>query len=205
MLDHLVYATQNVDRSVDELESILGVRASPGGQHLGRGTRNALIALGPTSYLEIVGPDLAQPVPPAPRWFGVDTLTSPRIVTWAAKGANLETARANAKRDGIDIGEVASGQRTRTDGVELTWQLTSPLTTIADGIVPFFIDWSTSAHPAATAARGLTLLGLRAEHPLPDEVQRMLALLGVTLNVRYASTSALIATIDGPLGRIELR
>ena len=76
---------------------------------------------------------------------------------------------------------------------------------IADGVVPFFIDWGASAHPAWSAAQGLTLVDLSAEHPSPDQVQRMLTLLGVTLNVRYGTTPALIATIDGPCGRIELR
>lgn len=205
MLDHLVYATDDVDRSVDELEVLLGVRASQGGQHPGRGTRNALLALGDASYLEIVGPDAAQPVSPSPRWFSVDTLTAPRIVTWAAKAVHLETLRATAAREGIDIGAVANGERTRPDGVKLQWQLTSPLTVIADGIVPFFIDWGTSAHPAVSAAPGLTLVELRAEHPKPGDVQGILLSLGVTLSVHYASTPALIATIDGPRGRIELR
>lgn len=205
MLDHLVYATHNVDQSVDELETLLGVRASPGGQHLGRGTRNALLALGPTSYLEIVGPDAAQPHPPSPRWFSVDSLAAPRLVTWAAKASNLATLRANAMRNGMEIGEVAGGERTRADGVTLRWQLTSPLTVIADGIVPFFIDWGTSAHPAASAARGLSLVEMRAEHPTPSDVQRMLTSLGVTLAVHYAPVPALITTIDGPRGRIELR
>jgi hypothetical protein len=52
-VDHLVYATPDLDRGIDEIEKLLGVRASPGGQHQGRGTRNALVALGPTAYLEI--------------------------------------------------------------------------------------------------------------------------------------------------------
>ena len=60
MVDHLVYATPDVEQSVAELEARLGVRASPGGQHLGLGTYNALLALGEACYLEIVGPDPLQ-------------------------------------------------------------------------------------------------------------------------------------------------
>lgn len=54
-VDHLVYATPDVDRTVDELERRLGIRAAPGGRDPARGTKNALLALGARSYLEIVG------------------------------------------------------------------------------------------------------------------------------------------------------
>src|SRR5688500_16482444 len=56
-VDHLFYATPDLERGIAEIKRLVGVRATPGGKHPGRGTRNAFIALGPNSFLEIVAPD----------------------------------------------------------------------------------------------------------------------------------------------------
>jgi len=71
--------------------------------------------------------------------------------------------------------------------------------------LPFFIDWGRSLHPASTAPQGAKLVGLRAEHPDADLVRQMLRAIGVNLPVRVGSAPALIAQIDCPLGRVELR
>ena len=204
-IDHLVYATPDLDAGVKQIESLLGIHATPGGQHPGEGTRNALVALGPTSYLEIIGRDPDQPKPPQPRKFEIDDLTAPRLVTWAAKGTNLMQIVAEAHRRGVPVGDVIPGSRRTPAGVLLSWHITSQRPLVANGLVPFFIDWGDTPHPARTAASGATLMSLRAEHPDPDTVQRMLGALGLDLPVVKGAKPALIATIAGTRGRVDLR
>ena len=204
-VDHLVYATPDLNAGIDTLERLLGVRATAGGQHPGLGTRNALIALGPSSYIEIIGPDPDQAKSKEPRRFGIDDLKVPTLVTWVAKGSQLERFAADARLHGVDLGEVQSGSRRRPDGVVLSWRYTDPSVVVANRLVPYFIDWGTSPHPALTAAKGASLLGLRAEHPDVRRVQNMLDRLGLELPLQRGSAPALIATISSPNGRVELR
>jgi Glyoxalase-like domain len=204
-VDHLVYATPDLDRGIDEIEKLLGVRATAGGHHPGRGTRNALLALGPTTYLEIIAPDPEQPLPQQPRPFGIDGLKESRLVAWFVRGRDLAQLRTDAVRKGVPLGEVMSGSRRRPDGVQLEWKFTDPSTLVADGIVPLFIDWGNSLHPALSAPKGAALVSLRAEHPDVRGVRRMLRHLGVDLLVKRSDSPALIAVIEGPRGRVELR
>jgi hypothetical protein len=203
--DHLVYATPDLQVGVDRIERLVGVRAAAGGQHPGRGTRNALVALGPATYLEIIGPDPEQPTPKEPRPFGIDGLREPRLVAWASKTSAPEKIADTAERHGIKLGSVIAGSRRRADGVLLAWRYTDPRTVVADGIVPFFIDWGKTPHPAATATTGATLMALHAEHPEAARVQKMLDDLGVDLVVQPGRTPALVATINGPRGKVTLR
>jgi hypothetical protein len=204
LVDHLVYATADLDRGIAELERVLGVRASPGGQHPIWGTRNALVALGSSSYLEIIAPDPDHSSPSEERPFGLEALASSRLVGWAAKGSGLTNFRDAAAQQGVELGRVLSGSRKQADGTVLTWELTDLRCVVSDGIVPFFIDWGKSPHPALVASRGATLVGLRAEHPDAEHVLRMLRVVAVDLKVGVGAAPALIAEIDCPYGRVLL-
>ncbi len=204
-VDHIIFATPDVEDTADRLTTTLGVRAVPGGSHSAWGTRNALIALGDQVYLEIVGPDPGSPPQEPPRPFGLETLSVPRLATWAVKGRELEALVTHVRADGIDLGEVQRRTRRRPDGMLLSWVMTDLTASRAGGILPFFVDWGETPHPATTSPQGGTLVGLRARHPDADGVRAMLRSLGLAIDVEPGDTPELIATLETRRGGIELR
>lgn len=203
-VDHIVLATPDVEDTADRFTTTLGVAAVAGGKHSAWGTRNMLIALGDQVYLEIVGPDLDAPGPAEPRPFDLDRIAVPRLVTWAVRGRALEALVAQARADGIELGEVQRRTRRRPDDVLLSWAMTDPAAPRADGLIPFFIDWGPTPHPASTSPRGGTLVALRARHPDAAGVRAMLKALGLALDLEPGDAPDLIATIATRRGEIQI-
>ena len=203
-VDHLIYAVPDLAAGVGDLEDRLGVKSSPGGPHPGRGTRNHLLSLGETTYLEIIGPDPEQDPPDSSRPFGLDDLGTGGLVMWAIHPTNLEGVVARAREAGYDPGEILSMSRESPRGL-LEWRLTMRLEREAGGLVPFLIDWGETPNPALSSAGGCELVDLRGQHPKPDDVVGVLATLEVSLDVSIAPRPALIALLKTPNGEIELR
>jgi hypothetical protein len=203
VIDHLVYGTSDLAATVDDLNRRFGVTLTPGGQHVGLGTRNFLAGLGSGAYLEVIGPDPDRPAPERPRPFGVDDLTSPRLLTWAARVPDLSSVVDGARDAGYDPGPVLPMSRRRQDGVLLEWRLTFSEEDNEDGLVPFLIDWGSSPHPSADAVDGLELVSLTGTHPAPDRVAAKLSALGQELPVT-SGPPALRAVLRTPAGEVEL-
>jgi hypothetical protein len=193
-IDHLVYATPGVDATVSALFERLGSRAAVGGSHPGRGTRNALISLGPRCYLEIVGPDAEQAAPKGPRWFLIDELLEPRLVAWAVRSGSLTELPG--------LGPIVSGSRQRPGGQLLAWRFTDPMVRVADGVMPFLIDWGAGPHPSDLLPREIRLAGLHLLHPEPAPLNALLNGLGFT--VHAGPQPKLLATLETPRGRVVL-
>src|SRR5271157_3725007 len=110
-VDHLVYATPDLERTVGELTVRLEVKAAVGGRHPQWGTRNALLALGSSQYLEVMGPDPTSPRSERPRPFDIDRLPQAHLATWACKSNDIKKMVQIGKTVGVSLGTVQSGQR----------------------------------------------------------------------------------------------
>jgi hypothetical protein len=203
LVDHLIYAVPDLATAVAEVEKRSGVRAQPGGRHVGLGTHNALLALGPRTYLEIIAADPGQPAPPRPRPFGVEGVTRGGLAGWAIAADDIDTAVAQSRHYGYDPGDVIEGQRTEPTGTVLRWRAT--LLARADRLIPFLICWGDTDHPARSAPSGLILQAVEIEHPDPSSLRLPLAAVGAEVEVMPATAPALVAHLQGPKGRTVLR
>lgn len=179
MLDHLVYATPDLDKAVRHLAEATGVQPVEGGRHATLGTRNYLLGFGDLRYLEIIGPDPEQPEPAQPRPLGIDLLTESRIVTWAIRTHDIETHVVRALEQGYDPGPVRSLSRRTPAGETLNWRVTSHY----GAVVPFVIEWGATPHPARDLPT-VALTEFYAHHPEPGEIVSRLATIGAKLDVR---------------------
>jgi hypothetical protein len=145
-----------------------------------------------------------QPQPPGGRWFGIDRLTAPRIVTWAIRTADIDGSVAAAKALGYDPGQPTSMSRLTDAGDVLRWRLTPPQIELHEGLVPFLIDWGSTPHPTSRDLPQTRLTSWAAIHPTPEILQRPLAALGCQLHIDAGDRPALTAVIKGHHGLVPL-
>jgi len=181
------------------------VRAVLGGRHPDFGTHNALLSLGPATYLEIIAPAPDLPEPDSGFMFGIKDGQESRIVTWALQTDSITELAATAIGAGVPIGGIESGSREAPDGTVLAWQLSNPYAMPFNGAVPFLINWGEAPHPAGATPFAGELTAFRIEHPEPDKVRESLSLLGVDVDINKSNECTLIATIRTNRGDIELK
>ena len=204
-IDHLVYAVSNLERGMDEIEELLGVRPVVGGRHPQYGTHNALLSLGPNTYLEIIARDPSLPLPQQGALVALSPDEASRLVTWVFRPEDIEKASAAAREAQLGLGPIETGSRQRPDGTMLSWELSDPYAMPMGGAIPFLIHWGDTPHPSGAVPRGGRLIELTIEHPQAERIQTAMSVLGAAVSVVRADVFRLSATIETNNGKIMLR
>lgn len=71
-------------------------------------------------------------------------------------------------------------------------------------VLPLLIDWGNTPNPASSCGGEALLQNLELEHPQPDEIGRILNSLELDVEVSQAALPGIKATIDCPLGLVEI-
>jgi hypothetical protein len=209
-LDHIIWACVDLEAGSRRFESLTGVRPRFGGVHAGGLTHNALVRIGPRSYLEILAP-----TGPASanddEWCRIARAArEPQIMTYCQRSARplsdlAEIARSRGGKDAVVAG---NGRRT-PDGVDLRWQWVAPK---VDGVglsFPFFIDWLDSPHPAEMlqderADTGVSLREWVVQHPQAPRLSTIMAELGSPIEAQTAEHAAFRLVLETPRGTVSL-
>lgn len=206
-LDHLILAGPELEPLEALVREHTGVVPVRGGRHLGHGTHNALAGIDRKRYLELLAPDPGQGG--GPFAATIAHLQAPALHTWCALAGSATEVIERARSAGLSPRRERM-QRRRPDRTMLVWELV-----FLDGhaygpLLPFFIDWRGSKHPAPSLSGGLTLEALVLTHPDADGLTDLLTRLGGVpepVRVEQGTTAAIRAelrhakgvwTLEGP-------
>jgi len=205
-LDHLIFASPDLQEGVRLIEELTGAAAQPGGPHPGVGTHNALLTFNSSTYFEVIGIDPDQPEPERPRPFGLDDRRPPHLAGYAihpSEDETLEDVVEMMRASGFDPGEIRSMSRLRPDGTEIAWRLTAVgARPPADGVLPFVIDWGDQPSPALSLPPMGTLESVSIHHGDAD-VRRAAEALGLGVET-VEGTPAVVAMVRTAKGVIQL-
>ncbi len=210
-IDHIVVAANSLEQGVSWLQERLGVTLPAGGVHKTMGTHNHLMQLGMQSYFELIAINPAGEIPQSPRWFNLDQALlrqalsdEPRLITWVMNTDNLQQLKQSA---GFDIGKPTALSRDN-----LSWEiaLTDDGRLLADGLLPYCLQWHSSPHPSTGMADlGCQLNSLTLFHNRPEWLADRLQALGARNLVQIeaiddSQSPYLSAVIDCPRGQVTL-
>ena len=202
-LDHLMWGAPSLEEGMAEAERLFGVAAAQGGVHPGLGTKNALLSLGGRAYLEIIAPDPAQDLGGT---FGerLAGLSDCGLITWAAASPNLSALAERAAGLEVTARGPVPTERRMPDGDLLKWELLFLGGHAHPGLVPFFIDWMETPHPATTNPLAGRFRSLEIGSPDAEGLNALFSGLGMNMTATPAETPGLTARIDTDQGEVRL-
>ena len=202
-IDHLVWYNSDLAEGRRFFGARMDCQPLYGGEHPGEGTANAVMALGPSTYLEILGRDKAQGTDALDR--EVKNLSGSGLYHWAVGGVDLPRIAERARLAGLQCGPLVPGGRVKPDGSYLEWTCWGLRDHDFGSLMPFFIDWRGNEHPAVPAPHGGKLVSLEVHCPRAEELRRLFDVLDLAIMVKTSETSGVVAVLESEKGQVELR
>ena len=176
-LDHLSFAAgpDGLASTAQRIGGLLGKDFVDGGVHPRFGTRNMILPLAGSTYLEIVEAldHPASDKAPFGQAVKARSASGGGWLGWVVAVSDIATVEQRLGR------ESAKGNRHLPDGSELLWRQIGVNGLIADPQLPFFIQWESPAamHPSAGADPAFSLACLE----IAGDPQRVSEWLGETV------------------------
>lgn len=198
-----MWGAPDLEAGIEKAHELFGVIASPGGSHPGLGTRNALLALGSDVYLEIIAPDPDQQLA---NTFGgrLKTMQQCQLITWAVAASPLNVVASSVTASGINATGPIATERTTIDGELLSWELLFISGHSFGNLMPFFIDWHNTVHPAKVNPPAGEFSNICLSSPRAKDLQSLFEKMDVEVLVKQASTPAISVEIATAKGLVTL-
>jgi glyoxalase-like protein len=171
-LDHVIFATPDLDATAEDWRRRLGLDSVEGGRHERWGTANRIVPLG-DDYVELVA--VLDPDEGRANAFGRAVLE--RGQGWLGPVVATDDLDAIAARLGL---EISSGSRRRPDGQTLRWRSAGFDDPRRAWWMPFFIAWDVppERHPGRErAGHGIQVRGIASVSLIGDR-ERLRSWLG---------------------------
>ena len=199
-IDHVLVGIADLEQGIRLLSQLTGVAPERGGQHPGRGTQNALLSLGPHTYLELIAPAGE----PSGEMKGLVDLHELTPIGWAIGTKDLDATKSRLAVAGFRVSAPRDGSRVKPDGQTLRWR-TAALEDVPGDLTPFLIEWSAQTpHPAKTSPAGCTLASLDLRGPKLERLTQLVTELRLGATVHEGTAPEVGLTLNCPAGRITL-
>jgi hypothetical protein len=140
-IDHVVIVVRDLAQTVADYERA-GFTVTPGGEHLGGATHNALISFANGTYFELIA--FREPDRPQDHRWWQRLRRGEGLVDYALLSDELEAEAAHARRSGLDPRGPVDGGRRRPDGERLAWRSFALGQGVGQTALPFVIQDVTS-------------------------------------------------------------
>ena len=134
-IDHIVIAVRDLAQASADFEAA-GFTVTPGGEHTGGATHNALVTFDDGAYFELIA--FKEPDRPQEHRWWAKLAKGEGLVDFALFAADLNDDAARLRDSGVAIEGPVDGGRLRPDGQRIAWRTLLPPPTASP--LPFLID-----------------------------------------------------------------